>query len=130
MVQPRGFQSEVNNSVVCRLKNSLYGLEQAPHAWNSMITHHSSKMGFSASKSDSSLFILKGLLCILLYVDDLVIIEPELAKIGSVKSQLLDTFEMKDLGVLPYFLGIEVIHTSDSILLSQQYYVLTLNPKP
>mgnify|MGYP000668627716 FL=1 len=84
MVQPLRFQSELNKSVVCQFKKSLYGLKQAPRAWNSKITHRLCKMGFADSKSDSTLFIRKGskgLICILLYVDDLVITGPDLAKI-------------------------------------------------
>ena len=129
MIQPPGFQSEMNKSVVCRLKKSLYGLKEAPRAWNAKITHRLRKMGFAASKSDSSLFIRQGPdgpVCILLYVDDLVITGPGLDEIGQVKSQLPDTFEMKDLGDLHYFLGIEVIRTPDGILLSQRHYVLNM----
>ena len=114
---------------MCQLKKSLYGLKQAPCAWNSKIMHRLHKMGFVASKSDSSLFIQKGpvgLVCILLYVDDLVITEPELAEIGQVKSQLSDAFEMKEPRDLHYFLGIEVIRTPDGILLSQRHYVLNM----
>ena len=55
----------------------------------------------------------------MLYVDGLVIIGPDLAAISKVKSQLSEAFEMKNLGVLHYFLRIEVIHTPDGILLSQ-----------
>ena len=87
------------------------------------------RWGFSASKSDSSLFIQKGpkgLVCILLYIDDLVVTGPDLAKIGQVKSQLSDAFEVKDLGDLHYFLEIEVIHAPDGILLSQQHYMLNM----
>ena len=115
MTQPPGFQSEVNKSAVCRLRKSLYGLKQAPRAWNAKITHRLRKMGFVASKSDSSLFIRQGSngpVCILLYVDDLVITGPGLPEINHVKSQLSDAFEMKDLGDLHYFLGIEMIYCS------------------
>ena len=92
---------------MCQLKKSLDGLKQAPRAWNSKIRHWLRKMWFAASKSDSSLFIWKGLegpICILLYVEDFVV--TGLAEIGEVKSQLQDAFEMKDLGELHYFLGI------------------------
>ena len=91
--------------------------------------HRLCKMGFVTSKSDSSLFIQQGSdgsVCILLYVDDLVIIGPRLNEIGRVKSQLSDTFEIKDLGDLHYFLGIEVIRTPKGILLSQRHYVLNM----
>ena len=86
-------------------------------------------MGFVASKSDSSLFVCQdsnGPVHILLYVDDLVITGPGLPEINRVKSQLSDAFEMKDLGDLHYFLGIEVIRTPEGILLSQRHYVLTM----
>ena len=89
----------------------------------------SRKMGFLASKSESSLFIRQspdGPTCILLYVDDLVITGPGLDEIGQVKSQLSDTFAMKDLGDLHYFLGIEMIQSPDDILLSQRHYVLNM----
>ena len=70
-------------------------------------------MGFQPLKSDSSLFIRKGKegqICMnLLYVDDLVISGADLDEIIRVKCQLLATFEMKDLGDLHYFLGIEMI---------------------
>ena len=69
---------------------------------------------FATSKSDSSLFIRKGRLrpvSILLYVDDLVITYVDLGEINSVKLQLAASSDMKDLGDLHYFLGIEVIRT-------------------
>ena len=93
MVQPPGFQSEMNKSIICRLKKSLYGLKQAPRAWNSKITHRLRKMGFAATKSDSSLFIRNGSegpMCVLLYVDDLVITDSDVAAISHMKSQLSD----------------------------------------
>ena len=65
-------------------------------------------------------------MCILLYVDDLVVTDPDLAEISRVKSQLSTAFEMKDLGDLHYFLGIKVIHTPDGVLLTQRNYVLNM----
>ena len=78
--------------------------------------HQLRKMGFEVSKSDSSMFIRKGSVCTLLYVDDLVITSPNLTEISQVKSHLSDALEMKDIRDLHYFLGIEVIHTPDGIL--------------
>ena len=74
--------------------------------------------GFVTSKSDSSLFIRKGCLgpvSILLYVDDLVIADANLDEIGRVTLQLVTSFDMKDLGDLHYFLGIEAIRTPEGI---------------
>jgi hypothetical protein len=86
-------------------------------------------MGFATSKADSSLFIRKtrlGPISILLYVDDLVITGADLEEINRVKHQLAASFEMKDLGDLHYFLGIEGIctparHTDESTALCVEY---------
>ena len=78
---------------------------------------------------DSSLFIRKGQLgqvSILLYVDDLVITGADLGEIDRVKLQLAASFNMKDIGDLHYFLGIEVIRTPEGILISQHHYVLCM----
>ena len=47
----------------------------------------------------------------------------DLVQISRVKSLLLATFEMKDLGDLHYFLRIKVIHTPHGILLTKHHYV-------
>ena len=82
-------------------------------------------MGFGASKSDSSLFVLHdkhGSVSSLLHVDDLVIAGVFLKEISRFKSQLAASFDMKDLGDLHYFLGIEVIRTLEG----QQHYLLSM----
>ena len=56
---------------------------------------------------------------ILLYVDYLVIAGVDLGEIVHIKSQFAASFDMKDLGDLHYFLGIEVIRTPEGILISQ-----------
>ena len=75
------------------------------------------------------MFIRKGRLkpvSISLYVDDLVITGADLGEIDRVKQQLAASFDMKDLGDLHYFLGIEVIRTPEGILISQRHYVLSM----
>jgi hypothetical protein len=75
------------------------------------------------------LFIRKtrlGPISILLYVDDLVITGADLDEINRVKRELATSFDMKDLGDLHYFLGIEVIRTLEGILISQRHYALSM----
>ena len=67
-----------------------------------------------------------GPVSILLYVDDLVITGVDLGEIDRVKLQLAASFDMKDLGDLHYFLGIEVICTPEGILINQRHYVLSM----
>ena len=50
-----------------------------------------------------------GLIVIVIYVDDLIIIGSNKDEIVDVKKGLGAEFDMKDLGELMYFLGIEVI---------------------
>ena len=59
---------------------------------------------YSQKKSKDSITI------VLVYVDDIIITGNNLEEIKSVKTQLKNKFEMKDLGHLNYFVGIEVAY--------------------
>jgi hypothetical protein len=74
--QPTGFVSSVHPDYVCQLHKSLYGLKQAPCTWFLCFTSILSKLGFLASKSDSSLFVLHrghSTAYLLLYVNDIIL---------------------------------------------------------
>jgi len=73
------------------------------------------------------LFTLHGgslQLNILVYVDDLIILGNASAIIPTFKQYLYTCFHMKDLGLLKYFLDIEVAQTSTVIFLCQRKYAL------
>ncbi|KAM2435264.1 hypothetical protein PS1_025239 [Malus domestica] len=57
MKQPQGFVDPSHPNYVCKLVKSLYGLKQAPRAWNSKFTSYLPTLGFSASFSDTNLFV-------------------------------------------------------------------------
>ena len=63
---------------------------------------------------------------LVVYVDDIVITGSNSKGISSLKSFLQSQFHTKDLGMLRYFLGIEVIRSKHEIFLSQRKYVLDL----
>ncbi|GFZ02718.1 hypothetical protein Acr_15g0013260 [Actinidia rufa] len=89
----------------------------------------STRLGFSSSTYDSALFLKKsskGTVLLLLYVDDMIITGDDLDGIATLKKFLSLQFEMKDLGNLSYFLGIEVSSTSDGYSLSQTKYASEL----
>ena len=95
---------------MCRLKRVLYGLKQAPHAWYTRIDSYFTGLGFTKSEADANLYqiVVEGkLLIIVLYVDDLILTGDE-QLIHSCKEDLGKEFEMKDLGLLHYFLGLEI----------------------
>ncbi|KAL0554912.1 hypothetical protein IC582_008842 [Cucumis melo] len=63
---------------------------------------------------------------LLLYVDDMIITGNDPQAISDLQHYLGQHFEMKDLGSLNYFLGLEVSRRSDGYLLSQAKYVSDL----
>ena len=111
----------------------MYGLKQAPRAWydklkNCLIANWK----FQNSKANTSLFFKEvqgSMILILIYVDDILIIGPDNGELEKFISEFSKTFALKDLGILSYFLGIEVSYAKDCIYLSQKKYILDLLSK-
>ncbi|KAK1435086.1 hypothetical protein QVD17_00846 [Tagetes erecta] len=125
---PQGFSKE-NETRVCRLRKSLYGLKQASRNWYQRFTTFLLGLDFRQSKADHSLFFQKKddiSIAILIYVDDVIVVGNSLLKIQEIKKQLDKEFSIKDLGPLKYFLGIEATKTSDGLVLSQRKYTLDI----
>ena len=73
------------------------------------------------SKSDHSVFYKNsssGIIMLIVYMDDIVINGSDYKSISSLKSFLQSQFHIKDLGILSYFLGIEVMQSKHGIFLS------------
>lgn len=119
--QPEGFEIHDIESHVCRLKEALYGLKQAPRAWYERIDTYLLGLGFSKNDADPNLYYKRNrddMLILILYVDDLLITRSD-QLIKQCKNYLSKEFDMKDLGFLHYFLGLEVWQYSDNIILNQ-----------
>ncbi|KAG7552461.1 Integrase catalytic core [Arabidopsis thaliana x Arabidopsis arenosa] len=128
MKPPPGFLPS-DPSLVCKLKKSIYGLRQAPRCWFSKLSTALLDYGFTRSHKDNSLFTYSRgavVLHVLVYVDDLIVCGNDSAVIASFKAYLSRCFKMKDLGMLKYFLSIEVAHGPDGIFLSQRKYCLDI----
>jgi hypothetical protein len=70
--------------------------------------------------ADHSFYVCKsdeGIMVITIYVDDLIVGGDNEKEVEHVKSFLRQKFDMKDLGELKFFLGIEVIKTLEGIWL-------------
>ena len=114
---------------VCKLQRALYGLKQAPHAWFAKFSSAMSRFGFTSSPHDSALFLHRtdqGIVLLLLYVDDMIITGDDSAGIQELQKFLNLQFDMKDLGTLSYFLGLEVTSDADGYYLSQAKYASDL----
>ena len=67
-----------------------------------------------------------SIILLVVYVDDIIITRDDIAGIPSLKSFLHGQFHTKDLDMLQYFLGVEVMKSKRGIFLSQRKYVLDL----
>ena len=65
-----------------------------------------------------------GLLVVVVYVDDLLVTESSLTSINDFKKDMASKFEMSDLGMLTYYLGVEVHQFDGGIALKQNTYAL------
>ena len=93
-----------------RLKKALYGLKQAPRAWYGPIDSYLTKNGFHRSESELTLYTKVDeqgkMLIVYLYVDDLIFTGD--FGITDFKEVMESEFEITDLGLMKFFLGIEV----------------------
>lgn len=129
MQQPPTYVNASYLDYVCRLHKSLCGLKQARRARFKRFTSHLLYLGFTASIVDRSLFVIHTphvLLYLLLYVNDIIIKSPNPHHIAPLVTVLGHAFELKDLGPLNYFLGIQITPTSTGIALNQSKYALDL----
>eukprot|EP01018_Ginkgo_biloba_P023889 Gb_35456 [translate_table: standard] len=110
--QPPGYVQKGKKDHVCHLKKALYGLKQTPRAWYEKIDRYFLDTGFVRSSVDSNLYMKVRdsmfVTFVVLYVDDLLITGNDVSMILDLKKDLQMNFEMTDLGLLHYFLGIEV----------------------
>ena len=126
--KPQGFEFEDRKTHVCKLKKDVYGLKQAPRAWYGRIDNFLTSLGFTKSKVDSNLYfniMNDESIILLLHVDDLFLTGEE-NLITDCKKNLPAEFEMKYLGLIHYFLGLEVWQSPEKIFLNQGKYAVEI----
>lgn len=127
MVQPRGFIVKGQKQKVCKLVKSLYGLKQVPRAWYEKLTENLLNLNYkNFNLDDATLFVKKvgrSVVYLVVYVDDLLITGNNDDYIVCIKKELKKVFDMIDLGLLHYYLGIEVIQNPKFIFISQKKYI-------
>jgi hypothetical protein len=126
---PPGFATDQTKGKVLKLKKSLYGLKQSPRAWFDQLRWAMCNMGYKQCNSNHTVLYYhsRGHVTILaVYVDDMIITGNDPLHISQLKKNLCKIFEVKDLGQLRYFLGIEIARSPKGIFLSQHKYVLDL----
>ena len=125
--QPDGFSTPGKEDQVYLLTKALYGLKQAPRAWYERMDNHLIQLGFSRSQSEATLYVKVNdageSLIVSIYVEDMLVTGSKIELIQRFKDEIEKIFEMTDLRVMKYFLGMQVLQSSNGIFICQQKYI-------
>ncbi|XP_076958328.1 uncharacterized protein LOC143634025 [Bidens hawaiensis] len=124
--QPPGFVDPIHKDKVYLLDKALYGLHQAPRAWYETLSQHLLANCFVRGNVDCTLFTKKvdgHLLIVQVYVDDNIFWSTNNNLCKIFEEVMKSKFEMRAMGELKFFLGLQVEQLSDSIFIHQTKYV-------
>lgn len=124
--QPLGYSVKGQEDKVLKLKKVLYGLKQAPRMWNSIINKYFLDNGYLRCPYEHSLYIKTNdhgdILVVCVYVNDLIFTGNPASMFEDLNKAMTQEFEMTDIGLMSYYLGIEVKQTNEGIFISQEQY--------
>ncbi|RVX04688.1 Retrovirus-related Pol polyprotein from transposon RE1 [Vitis vinifera] len=127
---PPGFEEVWQRIRFANSKNHCTALNNLPRAWFDRFTKAVLKLGYKQGQADHTLFVKKshaGKLAILIvYVDDIILSGNDMGEFTEFEEVFSEEFEVKDLGNLKYFLGMEVARSRKGIVVSQRKYILDL----
>ena len=118
-----------DNSKVWRLNKSIYGLKQSAKLWNETLNKFFLKIGFKRNRADPCVYRRndhRGIIFLLVWVDDIVILGDSQKVVTDFVKQLGKQYQIKDLGKLSYFLGIEFKQNNHHVQMSQAHYCNTV----
>ncbi|KAL1549227.1 hypothetical protein AAHA92_17357 [Salvia divinorum] len=123
--QPDGYVVNVQEDKVLKLKKALYGLKQAPRPWNSRIDKCLEDNGFTKCPYEHTLYVSRkenDILIVCLYVDDLIFTGNNPSMFEEFKKVMTKEFEMTDIGLMAYYLGVQVKQLEDGVFITQEHY--------
>ena len=128
MTQIKGYEEDigVGGKVVCKLNRSLYGLKQSGRNWNQMLHKFFTSYKFTQAKCDACVYMQSrgsGVILVLIWVDDMVISASSLILMSKIKDLLKQTFRMKDMGEISWFLGIKFSRGAGYLTMNQSEYI-------
>lgn len=125
MSQPKGYMKQGQEHKVYKLLKALYRLRQAPRAWYARLNQCLLKLGFIKCPFEHAVYTKREgseSLIVGVYVDDLLVTGTNLSNIVKFKREMSREFNMSDLGMLSYYLGLEVNQGKEYIKLRQSSY--------
>jgi hypothetical protein len=123
--QPRGFAVAGDEGKVYRMRKGLYGLRQAPRAYNAKLDTTLKEMGFQQSAHEVTVYWRgsgRTVLLVGIYDDDLIITDADQEEVECFKAAMKEQFDMSDLDLLCFYLGVEVRQDTEGITLRQAHY--------
>ena len=112
-------RGENEQTLVCKLNKSIYGLKQAAKNWYEALAKLPIENGFQRSCNDNCLFVRQEadgtFSYILLWVDDIIVAGASNEVIDAIESVLKENFKMDDRGTLHWSLH--------KITVSQEKYI-------
>ena len=112
-----------NSLVVCRLLKALYGLKPAPLLWYKEIDAYLKSIGFLHLSFDPNLYTSSFEVCLLLYVDDILLVSRLPSQIQRVKGLLSTKYKMTDLVRASSFISIQIDQGPHSSSWSQSRFI-------
>lgn len=130
--QPKGFEVNGKEHLVCKLNKAVYGLKQAARQWNLKLKEVMKKLHFKPSESEPCIFqnIKHHNFMVGVYVDDLIVIGRE-DEVQQFKKDLASLLRITDKGELRFCLNMQVDwnHDSNTAKVSQKKFILGLLEK-
>lgn len=109
--KPDGFFIKGQEDKVHILKKALYGVNQTLRAWYRKIDDHLHSLIFKKSLCECTVYCKcsnEDILIISLYIHDLVATGSKICLIEDFMLEMMKVFEITDLGLMAYFLGIDI----------------------
>ncbi|KAL4311818.1 hypothetical protein GQ457_01G032430 [Hibiscus cannabinus] len=120
-----GFVKEREEDNVFLLKKAFYGLKQVLRDWCRKIDDHLMSLGFERSLFESTLYVKhhdNDVLIVSLYVDDLLLIGNDAQMLEQFKQEMMKVFEMTDLELMSFFLGMKIKQAGHEVFICQKKY--------
>ena len=110
MEQSKGFTSSDGDHHVCKLHRSIYGLKQASQSWHLCFDRCIKSYDFIENEEKQCIHkwvIGSVIIFLVLYVDDILLVENDITALQEIKVWLSFQFSM-DLGEASYILGMKI----------------------
>ena len=125
MKQLEGFEVKGKEHLDCKQNRSLYGLKQSPRCWNEALNSQLKKMHFKQLENDPCIYTLTSggeIFIVAVYVD-IILASTSSTRIQEFIKSISESFDIKDMGKLHYFLGVKIAYPeSGKIWIGQPAY--------